>query len=133
VSPPAAARAEMAVLGAILIDPEAVATVAGIVAPQDFLGPRLRLIYEAALACHARGVPPDYVTLCTELETRGTMATVGGDWVVTSLINRCPTSLYAEHYARCVAEAAAHRRATALAPPGTPPALPAPQKRWLDL
>ena len=119
MSPIAATRAEMGVLGAIIIDPEAISAVAAIVEPADFGQPRLRLVYEAALGLHARGIAPDYVTLCGELETRGTMAAVGGDHVLTGLINYCPTSLHAEHYARVVAEsgaeAAARRRDAVLA------------------
>lgn len=110
---PAARRAEMAVLGALIIDPEAIGLVAGLVRPDDFVSRRLRLVYEAALALHGRGIQPDYATLCDELDARGTMAAVGGIGMVTGLINRCPTSLHAAHYARLIAEAGERRRAGA--------------------
>lgn len=125
----ASVRAEMALLGAVIIDPEAVGAVAGIVAPADFGAERLRLVYEAMLALHQRRVLPDYVALCTELEALGTMRVVGGDWVLTRLINQCPTSLYADHYARLVAEAGAARRRTAL----PEPAAGVPRRRWLGI
>ena len=103
-------RAEMAVLGAVLIDPESIDAVARLIRPDDFEHRSLRTVYETALALVARGVRPDYVALCDELERTGRMATVGGDWVLTRLINECPSSLYAEQYARQVAEASARRR-----------------------
>lgn len=106
MSVPPATRAEMAVLGSIIIDPEAIGPVAAIVGPDAFTRPRLRLIYEAALAIHRRGESPDYVALCCELEVRGTLSAVGGDAALTRLVNECPSSLDAEHYAARVAAAA---------------------------
>lgn len=101
-------RAEMALLGAVLIDPDCIETVAPLVAPAAFGQPRLRLIYEAMLAIHARGERADYVAVLTELEDRGTFASVGLGWV-THLVNECPCSLYAEHYARLVQRGARRR------------------------
>lgn len=103
-------RTEAALLGSLIIDPERVGAIAEIVRPEDFVSRRLRLVYEAQLACHARRVPPDYVLLCAELEDRGTMAEVGGDGLLTALINYSPTALHAEHYARAVAAAGQARR-----------------------
>jgi replicative DNA helicase len=105
----AANRAASALLGALLIDPEAVKVVRPIVAPEDFPTPNGREVYTAILALDDRGVPADFVAVCCELERRGTAERIGTAQLV-ALINRCPTSLHAEHYARLVAEAADRRR-----------------------
>lgn len=120
MSTPADQRAQMAVLGSILIDPEAMEKVAAIVRPEDFAHRRLRLIYEAMLAIHLRGEPADYVMVCCELEARGTVDEVGvGN--LTGLINCSPTSLHVEHYARLVARLARRGAPAAADQEGLPP------------
>lgn len=111
----AAARAERALLGSLLVDPEAISRVAAVVGVEDLSAPKLRLVYEAMLALHARGTPPDYVVLCAEMEARGTLDQVGGDGAVSFLVNEAPTSLYVDHYARTVAGQARERRTEILA------------------
>lgn len=105
--------AEAALIGAVLIDPDALARVAPIARPADFASERAREVYTAMLALDARGVGVDYVTVLTELEARGTLAMVG-EANLTGTINACGTSVFAGHYARLVAEAGrARRRAVA--------------------
>ena len=100
--------AERALIGCLLIDPEATAEVAALVSPDDFLDARSRLVYEAILTCEA----VDFVLVSCELERRGTLDKVGTAFL-TSLCLYTPTSLHAPRYARFVAQAAADRRAKA--------------------
>lgn len=120
MSTPADAQAQMAVLGSILIDPEAMERVVAIVRPEDFRAGPLRLAYEAMLAVHLRGEPPDYVTVCCELEARGTLGEVGAGHL-TGFVNWSPTSLHVEHYARLVARLARRGADAAVGQEGLPP------------
>jgi replicative DNA helicase len=108
--PPTNTEAEEAVLGALLIDPDAILRIATFLQPADFYVPRHRMIFQAVLDLHERREPADLVTLTDELERRGQMSAVGGTSYLTGLINATPTSIHAEYYARIVERTAVLRR-----------------------
>lgn len=102
-------RAEKAVIGALLIDPDALERVSRIVGPEDFSRPAGRVIFAAMLALRDRGMAVDYVTVASEIERGPGFKAIGGIATLTALVNECPTSLHAEFYAQCIAQAAADR------------------------
>jgi replicative DNA helicase len=108
--PPQNVEAEEAVLGAILIDPDAIIRVATFLRPEDFYREKNGWIYDTALALHDKREPIDFLTVCDELERRGQLDQVGGAAFITTLINAVPTSIHAEHYARIVERTATRRR-----------------------
>ncbi len=108
--PPQNIEAEEAVLGAILIDPDAIIRVATFLRPEDFYREKNGWIYDTALNLHERREPIDFLTVCDELERRGQLDEVGGAAFITTLINAVPTSIHAEHYARIVERTATRRR-----------------------
>jgi len=103
-------EAEEAVLGSLLIDPEALFRVAPFLAAEDFYVQKNGWIYQAILSLHERREPIDFVTLCDELERRGQLEEVGGAAYITSLINAVPSAIHAEAYGRIVEQAAIRRR-----------------------
>jgi len=103
-------RAEIALVGALLIDPDAADAVAAVVDVDDFASVRWRAVYAAATSLRQRGMVVNYVTLCDELERRGHLASIG-EANLTAAINCCPCSVYALDYARGVARAARERLA----------------------
>lgn len=110
-------EAEMAVLGALLIDPEPMAQVAEILPdPDDFYREAHRAIYRAMRDLADAGEPWDLVVLCDELMRRGHLATIGegyeagGTAYVAGLANRVPSSRNAAHYAHIVERTARLRR-----------------------
>lgn len=103
-------EAEEAVLGSILIDPDAIIRVAAILKPEDFYREKHGWIYDTALILHERREPIDFLTVCDELERREQLSEVGGAAFITTLINFVPTSIHAEHYARIVERTATRRR-----------------------
>jgi replicative DNA helicase len=108
--PPQSAEAEEAVLGALLIDPDAIIRIAPILRPEDFYREKHGWIYDAALILHERREPVDFLTVCDELDRREQLDQVGGAAFITTLINAMPTSIHAEHYARIVERTATRRR-----------------------
>jgi replicative DNA helicase len=108
--PPQNVEAEEAVLGALLIDPDAIIRLATILRPEDFYREKLGWIYDAILVLHERREPIDFLTVCDELERREQLDQVGGAAYITTLVNAVPTSIHAEHYARIVERTATRRR-----------------------
>ncbi len=107
---PSNSEAEQAVLGALLIDPDAIIRVAPIVRPEDFYLEKHAWIFEAITALHERREPIDFLTLVSELERREKINDVGGSAYITSLINATPTAIHVEQYAHIVERLALQRR-----------------------
>jgi replicative DNA helicase len=112
---PANPEAEEAVLGSLLIDPDAIIKVASFLEPDDFYREKNGWIYRAILDLHERREPADFVTLVDELERRDQLQQVGGTAYITSLINSVPTAVHVEHYAHIVERTATLRRLIAAA------------------
>jgi replicative DNA helicase len=107
---PQSREAEEAVIGAVLINPEAYYDVAQFLQADDFYIHRHRWIWESFTRLHERRVPIDFLTVSEELDQLGQLAEVGGPAYLTALINNVPTSLHAEAYGRLVEETAIRRR-----------------------
>ncbi len=107
---PHSVEAEEAVLGAILINPEALYEVLTFLHADDFFIVRHQWIWEAVLALHERGDPIDYLTIVNELEQVGRLADVGGAAYILSLINKTPSALNAEGYGHIVERMGIRRR-----------------------
>jgi replicative DNA helicase len=107
---PHSREAEEAVLGAVLINPEAYYEVASFLRAEDFYIHRHGWIWEAFSRLHERRVPIDLLTVSEELDQLGRLAEVGGPAYLTQLINNVPTSLHAEAYGRIVEANAIRRR-----------------------
>jgi replicative DNA helicase len=109
-SVPANLEAERAVLGALMIDPDAMIKIASFLRTEDFYRERHGWIYDAMAALNDRREPLDFVTLVDELERRQQLEDIGGPTYLTDLISGTPTALYVEHYARIVERTALLRR-----------------------
>ncbi len=107
---PANPEAEEAVLGALLIDPDAVIKVASFLRSDDFYREKSGWIYQAVLDLHERRQPADFVTVVDELERRNQLQETGGAAYIISLINNTPTAIHVEHYAHIVERTATLRR-----------------------
>jgi replicative DNA helicase len=102
--------AEEAVLGSLLLDRDAVVKVAPFLRATDFWKDAHAEIYAAVLRLYERSEPPDFVTLCSELQRVGKLELVGGAPAIIGLIDSTPTSVHIEHYARLVTRQAYGRR-----------------------
>jgi replicative DNA helicase len=107
---PHSREAEEAVIGSVLINPEAYYDVASFLRADDFYIHRHRWIWETFSRLHERRVPIDFLTVSQELEQQGQLAEVGGPAYLTALVNNVPTSLHAEAYGHLVEETAIRRR-----------------------
>lgn len=107
---PQSREAEEAVLGAVLINPEAYYDVAQFLQGDDFYIHRHRWIWEAFTRLHEKRMPIDFLTVTEELDEMEQLAEVGGPAYLTALINNVPTSLHAEAYGHIVEQTAVRRR-----------------------
>jgi replicative DNA helicase len=103
-------EAEEAVLGSLLIDPEALFRVTPFLKSDDFYLQKNSWIFEAILSLHERREPIDFVTLCDDLERQERLEQIGGAAHVTHLINAVPSAIHVEAYGHIVEQAAIRRR-----------------------
>lgn len=101
--------AERAVIGGILLREDGLERVAHLLEPRDFVDPRHRGLYAAALDVWDRSETVDSVTVGAELERRGRLDEAGGHAYVAELVAELPTTVGLEHYAKVVQRAATYR------------------------
>lgn len=107
---PFSREAEEAVLGSVLINPDAYFEVADFLKSSDFHIHRHRHIWDVFTRLNATHTPLDLLTVSDELERIGQLNDVGGSAYLTGLINQVPTSLNAEAYGRIVQAHATRRK-----------------------
>ncbi len=107
---PHSREAEEAVIGSVLINPEAYYDVADFLTGDDFHIHRLRWIWDAFTHLHEQRTPIDLLTVTEELDKQGHLAEIGGPAFLTALLNNVPTSLHAEAYGRMVQQSSIRRR-----------------------
>ena len=113
--PPHDEAAEEAVLGSLLIDPEAVFTVATQLKADDFFVLKNKLAYEACLALYGQSDEKskpgaiNQVTVAQELARRGLLSEAGGAAHLSHVVSTVPTSLHAEYYSQIVTRLALMR------------------------
>lgn len=110
VIPPQNTEAEASLLGALLIDSDAIVKIADIVSPGDFYDERHRHIYEATLQLYEKHSPIDVLTLSDQLKASDHLDVIGGPAYLTELTNFVPTAAHVEQYAEIVAQKALRRR-----------------------
>lgn len=113
--PPHSIDAEESVLGAMLLDRDAVIAVAEFLTPEDFYDERLREIYKACLDLYEDRVQIDALTVADRLKRRKSLKDVGGAAVLAELANKVPTAAHVEHYGRIVKDTATKRTLMAAA------------------
>lgn len=108
--PPQNTDAEASLLGAILIDADAIVKVADIVQIDDFYDNRHKRIYEAMLHLYEKHSPIDVLTLGDELRNTGMIDLIGGPSYLSELTNYVPTASHADRYADIISQKAIRRR-----------------------
>ncbi len=102
--PPHNDEAEQSVLGALLIDKDAITMVASFLRPEHFYNDAHQKIYESMLSLYETSKPIDLVTLTTLLKKKKVHEKIGGTGYLTELANFVPTASNIEHYALIVKE-----------------------------
>ncbi len=108
--PPQNISAEQSLLGALLIDKDAIVKVAEILKSSYFYrSEQHRPIYEAIFELFENRQPIDLITVTEKLKQKKVFDKVGGSAYLSSLVNLVPTSAHIEHYAAIIKEHAIRR------------------------
>lgn len=108
--PPQNLEAEQSLLGALLLDKDAILKVADRIGPHDFYADNHRLIYEAVQDLYRRHEPIDLLSLSNLLSERNELERIGGRTYLVHLSNAVPTASHVVHYANIVTKKATLRR-----------------------
>ncbi|TSC92033.1 MAG: replicative DNA helicase [Parcubacteria group bacterium Licking1014_17] len=100
--PPQNIEAEKGLLGALLIDKEAIHRVVDIVDSDNYYSRAHQIIYEAMMRLYTKNEPIDLLTVSNILEEQKQLETIGGTGYLTSLVNSAHSSAHAAHYAKIV-------------------------------
>lgn len=102
--PPQNIDAEEAILGGILLDPEAIGRVMEILHPEAFYISAHKEIYRAALTLQTQGKPTDLMSVTTWLNDNGLLEKVGGQGQLAQLVDRTISAVNVDQYAQLVME-----------------------------
>ncbi|RAP74250.1 replicative DNA helicase [Paenibacillus montanisoli] len=108
--PPQNMEAEQAVLGAVLLQTEALITAMERLRSEDFYLPSHQLLFDAMVELGEAGQPIDLVTLTAYLQDRQQLEEIGGVSYLAKLSSAVPTAANIDHYAQIVEEKSMLRR-----------------------
>jgi len=108
--PPQNLHAEASLLGAILIDSDAIVKVDDLISEHDFYEQRHGYIYAAVKRLYDKHSPIDVLTLADDLKNNGLLEAIGGSAYLSELTNFVPTASHILQYAEIVSNKAIRRR-----------------------
>lgn len=108
--PPQNLQAEQSVIGAMLIDKNAIIKAVEILRPDSFYRDAHRYIFESILELFDKGEPVDLITITETMRKNNFLEHAGGSAYIADLLNSVPTSANVEYYAKIVEEKATLRR-----------------------
>ena len=107
--PPQNIEAEQSVLGAILLENEALASAIEVISPEDFYKDSHKTIFRAMLELYKKSEPIDLITLTEQLSKDERLEGVGGASYLSSIVNLVPTSANVRYHSKIVKEKAVLR------------------------
>src|SRR3989344_1035352 len=108
--PPQDIDAEQSLLGALLIDKDAIIKVADLITSHDFYKDAHQSIYECMLELFEKREPIDVLSVSTHLKDKDVIKQIGGRTYLTTLTNMVPTASHVTSYAKIVQRKATLRR-----------------------
>ena len=100
--PPQAIDLEEVVLGALMLEKNAVNAVIDILTPEVFYKETHQMIYSAIKELFAKSEPIDILTVTNQLKSNGNLDVVGGPYYISLLTNRVVSSANIEYHARII-------------------------------
>lgn len=108
--PPQNLEAEQSVLGAVLVDEDALIEALEVTLPEDFYKPANATIFEAMLKLFEKQKAVDVLTVSSYLKSNGTLKQVGGVAYLSELVASVPTTAHVKEYAMLIKQTALRRR-----------------------
>lgn len=113
--PPQALELEQAVLGALMIEKDALTIVLEILKPESFYHEKHQKIFQAVLELYDKLDPVDILTVTQKLRSKGELEFVGGAYYITELTTRINSAANIESHARIITEHAIKRELISIA------------------
>jgi len=108
--PPQNLEAEKSVLGAIMLDKDALIKIADRLGARDFYSEKHEEIYKSMLELYEEREPIDVLSLSNKLKNKKLLEKLGGSGYLTNLVNAVPSAANILHYAKIVRDKATLRR-----------------------
>ena len=108
--PPHSIEAEQSVVGAMLMDKDAIMTAAEIISGEDFYQTAYGVIFDSVVELFNEGKPVDLITLQERLKEKDVPAEIASLEFVRELVTAVPTSANVKYYAEIVADKSMLRR-----------------------
>lgn len=102
--PPQNIEAEEAILGGILLVPEAIERVISVLEPSDFSLRQHQTIYHACVAIHSQDKPANLMSVTTYLADKGLLESVGGQIRLAQLVDRTVSATNIDQYTNLILE-----------------------------
>ena len=102
--PPQAVDLEKAVLGALMLEKNAVTDIIDILKEESFYDPKHQYIYGAVRQLFSNTKPIDILTVTDFLQKSGELAAAGGASYISQLTSRVASTAHAEYHARIISE-----------------------------
>ena len=113
--PPQALDLEKSVIGALMIEKDAFATVADLLRPESFYSDQHRHIFDAIRALSTNDAPIDILSVVEQLKSMGTLEQAGGVVYLSELTQRVASAAHLRYHAQIVAQKATARDLIGLA------------------
>lgn len=107
--PPQATELEEAVLGALMIEKDALTAVVDILQPSSFYKESHQRIYNSILQLFGKSEPIDMLTVTTQLRSNGELEFIGGASYLVKLTNKVNSAANIEYHARIITQSAIKR------------------------
>ena len=107
---PHSVEAEQSVVGAMLMDKDAITTASEIISGQDFYQTSYGVVFDSMVELFNEGKPVDLVTLQERLKEKDVPPEISSLEFVRDLVNAVPTSANVKYYAEIVADKAMMRK-----------------------
>jgi replicative DNA helicase len=107
--PPQAIELEEAVLGALMLEKEALTQVVDILRPESFYKEAHKEIYNAIIDLFTDSQPIDLLTVTNQLRKNGKLEMAGGAFFITELTSKVSSAANLEFHARIITEQAMKR------------------------
>lgn len=100
--PPHNTDAERALLGSIMLRPDAMYEVMEVINPSSFYSEKHRIIYETMMDLFTKRNPTDMLTVSSRLSEKNKLEEIGGNSYLAELVNSVPSASNAQYYSQMI-------------------------------
>ncbi len=100
--PPQNIEAESALLGSIMLRPEALNEIFDVVKPESFYSEKHKIVFKEMMELFSKSNPIDLLSLSSRMKEKDLLDQIGGSSFLAELVQAVPSSVNAKHYAEII-------------------------------